>query len=556
MAPDEEKGVLGGQEIGESPGLTLGSARETTTKETISSHHDEQTESVPAAAPEEQHQEVKTQGAPTDFTAISEQIPRSQRRGLFGRFTIIPEVVDPRAYSNGTKWLMTVIAAIAGATSSTGSSIFYPALGEMAIDLHSTPTVTNLSLAFYLLAMAITPLWWSHFSETLGRRTIYIISFSLFTVFSCISAVSVDVAMLIVMRVLSGGAAASVQAVGAGTVSDLWEPRERGRAIGVFYLGPLCGPGLAPIIGGALTQAFGWRSTLWFLTIFGGVLFLMIFFCLPETLARRSSSVDGGGGSSSVGNVVLEKPRRAKVGKSLGRFVEPLRVLAYLRHPPITISVATAAIGFASLYVVNISIQYDFASPPYNFTTTEVGVVYLAPTLGYAVASVLGGKWTDYIMAREARKAGRYDGDGKLQYLPEDRIRENVWLAATLYPAAMIWYGWCIDKGVHWIVPCIANLVFGIGSMLMFGTLTTMLTEFMPGKASGGVALNNLARCSLACVGAIVTQPLIEVMGTGWMCTMVGLFAWVTGNAAVLALRAWGPRWRVDMDRKLNTQKS
>lgn len=72
----------------------------------------------------------------------------------------------------------------------------------------------------------------SSFSETLGRRTIYIISFSLFVVFSVLSAISSNIAMLIVFRVLGGGAAASVQAVGAGTISDLWEPFERGQAMG------------------------------------------------------------------------------------------------------------------------------------------------------------------------------------------------------------------------------------------------------------------------------------------------------------------------------------
>jgi len=76
----------------------------------------------------------------------------------------------------------------------------------------------------------------------LGRRNTYFLSFSLFVVFSIISAVGVNIAMLIVMRILSGAAAASVQAVGAGTVADIWEPKERGRAMGVFYLGPLCGP--------------------------------------------------------------------------------------------------------------------------------------------------------------------------------------------------------------------------------------------------------------------------------------------------------------------------
>lgn len=97
---------------------------------------------------------------------------------------------------------------------------------------------------------AIWPLWWSNFSETLGRRTIYLTSFAMFAICGVLSAVSTNIAMLIVMRMLNGGAAASVQAVGAGTIADLWEPFERGRAMGYFYLGPLLGPLLAPIIGG------------------------------------------------------------------------------------------------------------------------------------------------------------------------------------------------------------------------------------------------------------------------------------------------------------------
>ena len=133
-----------------------------------------------------------------------------------------------------------------------------------------------------MLATAITPLWWSSFSETLGRRTIYLISFTLFLVFNILAAVSTNIAMLIVMRMLGGGAAASVQAVGAGTIADIWEVRERGKAMGIFYLGPLCGPLFAPIIGGALAQRFGWRSTLWFLAIYGGAVLIFLFFALPE----------------------------------------------------------------------------------------------------------------------------------------------------------------------------------------------------------------------------------------------------------------------------------
>ena len=130
--------------------------------------------------------------------------------------------------------------------------------------------------------MSIFPLWWSSFSESVGRRTIYLISFTLFLLWNILSAISTSIGMLIVMRILGGGAAASVQAVGAGTIADIWEVRERGKAMGIFYLGPLMGPLFAPIIGGALAQRLGWRSTQWFLVIYGGVLLIFLFFCLPE----------------------------------------------------------------------------------------------------------------------------------------------------------------------------------------------------------------------------------------------------------------------------------
>ena len=44
------------------------------------------------------------------------------------------------------------------------------------------------------------------------------------------------------MRILAAGAGASVQAVGVGTLADIYIPQQRGRAMGWFYIGPLTGP--------------------------------------------------------------------------------------------------------------------------------------------------------------------------------------------------------------------------------------------------------------------------------------------------------------------------
>ncbi|KAL1898784.1 hypothetical protein Sste5346_003191 [Sporothrix stenoceras] len=518
-------------------------------------------------------------------------VPRSKRRGLFGQFAILPEIEKPYEYRNKTKWLITLIVALSAAAGPLGSSIFYPALAQLASDLHTSHTVANLTIALYMLAMGIFPLWWSSFSETLGRRSIYIISFCLFVVFSILSAISKSIGMLIVMRILAGGASASVQAVGAGTLADIWEPRERGRAMGIFYLGPLTGPLFAPIIGGALAEKWGWQSTMWFLTIYGGLTFVMLFFCLPETLARdrprprelekkakpqaeaqaqpgvdpeaAGKAEEGNAEPAVVGAPALTRmtttqsvrQQTQRVGAFLKvAFVHPLSVLLYLRFPPILLTVVYGSVTFGSLFVLNVSIQAAFAQPPYNFSELIVGLLYIPSSLGYILASLVGGRWIDNIMAREARKAGRYDEQGRLMFLPEDRMRENAWLSASLFPAALVWFGWTAQHGIYWIVPSIANFVFGFGSMLVFGAVTTMLTEFMPRRSSGGIALNNFLRNILSCVGAIIAQPLIGAMGYGWLCTMIALLAWIVGNSCIFLLRRNGSKWRKQMDEQLNKQ--
>ena len=222
-------------------------------------------------------------------------------------------------------------------------------------------------------------------------------------------------------------------------------------------------------------------------------------------------------------------------------FLDPLRIILYLRFPAVLITVYYASIAFGSLYLLNVSLQATFSKPPYNFSTTIVGLTYIPNSIGYILASMFGGKWTDFIMAREARKAERYDEKGKLMYRPEDRMRENAWIAAYLYPAALIWYGWTAEKGAFWLVPLIANFFFGVGSMLIFAMGTTMLTEFMPKRASAGVAANNFVRNIFSCTGAIVAQPLISTIGNGWLFTGVGVIA-VASSIVIWAMRTFGPR--------------
>lgn len=417
------------------------------------------------------------------------------------------------------------------------------------------------------------------------------LSFALFVLASILSAVSINVGMLIAMRMLAGGASASVQAVGAGTIADIWEPKDRGQAMGIFvsqrcsqfyfllpsgrrlreptmrltrhgkfqFLGPLLGPLLAPIFGGALSQRWGWQSTMWFLAIYGGLAWIMIVFCLPETLAKKKPAAEAEAtGSTSLQRMStrqsVSRHTRATARFLKRAFVDPLSVLFYLRFAPVTVTVMFASVAFGALFILNVSLQSTFGKPPYGYTELILGLLYLPTSAGYVAGSLVGGPWIDRIMAREARRAGRYDADGHLVLLPEDRMRENAWLAAVVYPVALVCFGWTTGFGVHVAAPLTANFFFGFASMLVFGAATTMLTEFMPSRSSAGVAINNLVRNIFSCVGTIVAQPLLNVMGVGWLCTMVGILSLAVGLVSVWSLGRYSSKWRAEMDKKLKEE--
>lgn len=271
--------------------------------------------------------------------------------------------------------------------------------------------------------------------------------------------------------------------------------------MGYFYLGPLTGPLVAPVLGGVLTQAWGWRATQWFLAMFGFVVLLFITFCLPETLPRRSPAPvfekqhpqsEEDPGPVTLQRTITRLSTHTKAHLSLLRLLllDPLRSLLFLRFPPVFLTVMYASTAFGSLYVLNVSLQTVYSAAPYSFSSNVVGLMYIPGALGNLLSSVIGGKWNDLAMRRAAKGRPLKD-DGAPDYRPEDRMSWNAVAAGCLFPATLLWYGWSAENQVHWTVPAVGTFFFGLGAAMVFSMTATMLTEFVPGKASSAMAVNN-----------------------------------------------------------------
>ena len=216
-------------------------------------------------------------------------VPRKKRRGLLSQFSLIPEYKDPRDYPSILKKFIVLLIAYASMMGPMGTSIVFPAIGLITSDYNTSTIMVNVSVGIYLISLGVFPLWWSSISELKGRRTVYLVSFTLLFAFCIGTAVSPNIQAFIILRVLCGASSASVQSVGAGTIADLYAPEERGKNLGYFYLGALTAPLLSPIIGSLLVNHWSWRSTQWFMVILAGANVILIVLFLPETLRLQEN---------------------------------------------------------------------------------------------------------------------------------------------------------------------------------------------------------------------------------------------------------------------------
>lgn len=83
---------------------------------------------------------------------------------------------------------------------------------------------------------------WGTMADATGRRNVYLISFLVYIAASIVLGFAQSYALLLTMHIVQAVGASSVQSLGAGTIADLFQPTERGKAMGIFPVGPQLGP--------------------------------------------------------------------------------------------------------------------------------------------------------------------------------------------------------------------------------------------------------------------------------------------------------------------------
>ncbi|RXA93970.1 MULTISPECIES: multidrug effflux MFS transporter [Yersinia] len=164
-----------------------------------------------------------------------------------------------------------------------GIDLYLPTIPAIAKGLNSSESLIQSTIALFILVLGIGQLIAGPLVDKYGRKPIAIVGIVLYMLGAIMAALAVSPLMFVSSRLLQGVAVCCTAVVAFSGVRDRLNGNEAARAFG-FLNGTLnIVPALAPLLGGLLAEAFGWRAPFWFLALYGLLVLILIIIFLPET---------------------------------------------------------------------------------------------------------------------------------------------------------------------------------------------------------------------------------------------------------------------------------
>lgn len=187
--------------------------------------------------------------------------------------------------------------------------MYLPAFPQIAKDLGTSIGTVQITLAIFLLGMAIGQILWGTLSDHVGRRVPLLSGCLLFTCMTIICATTHSVRVLIVTRFFMGLGGSAGVVIARAIVRDLFEEKEAARFYSMMIIISGIGPIVSPFLGSILLTLYSWRAIFWTITVFGGFCIATILLGITETLSRENRMQGSIGDLFRVYGLVLANRR-------------------------------------------------------------------------------------------------------------------------------------------------------------------------------------------------------------------------------------------------------
>ncbi|MBV8712183.1 MAG: MFS transporter [Solirubrobacterales bacterium] len=158
------------------------------------------------------------------------------------------------------KWWTLLVVCVGTFMLLLDITIVNVALPKIATDLKASFSDIQWVIDAYALTLASVLLTAGTLADRLGRRLLYSIGLVLFALTSLLCALSPSALFLILARGGQGIGGAIMFATALALLAQEFQGRERGTAFGIWGAAIAASAAVGPLLGGVLTEAFGWSS--------------------------------------------------------------------------------------------------------------------------------------------------------------------------------------------------------------------------------------------------------------------------------------------------------
>lgn len=192
-------------------------------------------------------------------------------------------MTDPARPAPRRTWRFAALMAALVMLGPFSIDMYLPAFAAIGAEYRVGTVAVQQTLSAYLFAYAFMMLWHGALSDALGRRPVVLASLAVYAVATLGCAIAGNIESMWLARALQGLSAGAGLVVGRALIRDRFHGPEAQRLMSQVTLVFALAPALAPIAGGWLLEAFGWRSIFWSLLAFTLALAAWAIRELPET---------------------------------------------------------------------------------------------------------------------------------------------------------------------------------------------------------------------------------------------------------------------------------
>jgi DHA2 family multidrug resistance protein len=161
-------------------------------------------------------------------------------------------------YPEKNKWLIAVAVVFGAFLSVMDISVVNVALPHMMGNFGQTLSAITWVATSYSIAEIIMVTMTGWLSTLIGRKRLYLFSFTLFTIGSMLCGTAHTFGQMLVYRVIQGIGGGALIPISQAVLRETFPPKEQGLAMAFFGMGVVLAPAIGPVIGGWLTDQYGW----------------------------------------------------------------------------------------------------------------------------------------------------------------------------------------------------------------------------------------------------------------------------------------------------------